>query len=121
MKLRIKGNSLRLRLTRSEVERMAAEGCVEEKTSFGDNALKYVLQRNDEEAISATFTDNTITVFMPAELVKQWQKSDVISFEKELRAGDNKMLSVLVEKDFKCIDNPVEDQSDNYENPNKAC
>jgi len=27
----------------------------------------------------------------------------------------------LVEKDFICLDETTEDQSDNYENPNKTC
>jgi len=30
-------------------------------------------------------------------------------------------LHLLLEKDFVCLDNTAEDQSDNYPNPNKAC
>ena len=28
-----------------------------------------------------------------------------------------KKLYILIEKDFKCLDNTIEDQSDNYPNP----
>jgi hypothetical protein len=44
MKLRIKGNTLRLRLLRSEVERLAAAGVVTEEIRFGPatyDALRY--------------------------------------------------------------------------------
>ena len=30
-------------------------------------------------------------------------------------------LYLLIEKDFACLDHSSEDQSDNYENPNKTC
>ena len=36
MKLRIRGNSARLRLTKTEVKHLAEKGLVEEKTDFGN-------------------------------------------------------------------------------------
>ena len=45
MKLRLQGNSVRLRLTRSEVERLRETGLVEESVDFGAGAaLAYRLQ-----------------------------------------------------------------------------
>ena len=43
MKLRIKGNSIRLRLLRSEVEEFAEGGSISDETRFGANALRYTL------------------------------------------------------------------------------
>ena len=31
--------------------------------------------------------------------------------------GDGNELYLLLEKDFQCLDNSIEDQTDNYENP----
>ena len=43
MKIRIKGNSIRLRLTKTEVDNFAANGFVEEKTEFGNNYFLYIV------------------------------------------------------------------------------
>jgi hypothetical protein len=49
MKLRLQGNSVRLRLTRSEVERLRDTGIVEESVDFGGGeVLAYRLQSRPE-------------------------------------------------------------------------
>ena len=42
-------------------------------------------------------------------------------FENNMDFGDGKQLFLLIEKDFVCLDETIEDQSDNYENPSKTC
>jgi arabinogalactan endo-1,4-beta-galactosidase len=49
MKIRIKSNSLRYRLTRSEVERFAQEGVIKEKIQIGDEALTLYFTTNGRE------------------------------------------------------------------------
>ena len=63
MKLRIKGNSLRIRLTKTEVNTIATNGYLEEETLFVNNKLVYALQRVDEgNALTATMEQNKITL-----------------------------------------------------------
>jgi len=112
MKIRIKGNSLRYRLTKSDVSRFEKDGYLEECTHFGEQTLIYALQRSTEANLSAVFESNKITLFMPAAMADEWVSTDVVGFEDQ----DNK-LYLLIEKDFKCLDNVAEDQSDNYPNP----
>ncbi len=112
MKIRIKGNSLRYRLTRSDVEKFFAHGYVEETIDFGKQTLVYELQRNQLNNLSAIFEDNKITLFMPEKLVNEWAIGDTVGFEYT----DNGLF-LLVENDFKCLDNVAEDQSANYPNP----
>ena len=112
MKIRIKGNSLRFRLTKSDVERFTKDGYIEEAIDFGSQVLIYALQQNTFNNLSAIFESNKITLFMPIEMVKIWNITDRVGFEYQ----DNQMF-LLVEKDFKCLDNVAEDQSDNYPNP----
>ena len=112
MKIRIKGNSLRYRLTRTDTFRLAEEGRLREVVDFGSKQLFYALQVVDDEQLSATFKDDTITVYIPAKLLQEFSDTDKVGFE-----GIHGNLHLLVEKDFTCLDNLAEDQSDNYPNP----
>ena len=49
---------------------------------------------------------------MPQVMVKEWADTERVGFENKTPA-----FFLLVEKDFKCLDNVAEDQSDNYPNP----
>lgn len=49
---------------------------------------------------------------MPDNLSAEWTSTDAVGFENY----DNELF-LLIEKDFKCLDNVAEDQSDNYPNP----
>jgi hypothetical protein len=123
MKLRIKGNSIRIRLTKTEVNRISSEdGYLEEQTSFGNTTFIYALQQvvtGDE--LSASFEGNKITMFVPSSLTNDWPQNNVVGFEANMLLPDNKSLYLLLEKDFVCLDHTTEDQSDHYDNPNKAC
>lgn len=116
MKLRIKGNSIRLRLTKSEVQLLSETGHVEEQTDFGSVKLTYAIHASSTDNLSATFENNAIIVYIPEATSRNWFSNNVISHK-----GNYNNLSLLVEKDFVCIDATEEDQSDNYENPNKVC
>ncbi len=66
MKIRIKGNSVRYRLSKTDVDIITDKGYHEEQTSFGPAVLTYALQRKEEEGMTASFEGNKITVHMPA-------------------------------------------------------
>jgi hypothetical protein len=120
MKIRIKGNSVRLRLTRPEVEQLIDDGYLEEHTSFGHSSFVYALQSVEgQQELTAAFEGGKLTVNIPAAFVKDWAVNDVVGFDGHMPAGEGQRLFLLVEKDFKCLDETTEDQSDNYENPNK--
>lgn len=112
MKLRIKGNSLRYRLTRSDIAQLAKEGFVKEIVNFGDDVLVYVLQCADNEQLTADFKNNIVTVYLPKNRFYELENMDKTSFE-----NTHGSLHLLVEKDFVCLDSPDEDQSDNFPNP----
>ncbi len=120
MKLRIKGNTIRLRLSKPEVETLANTGYVKEQTDFGSTQLTYQLEKNDRNEIKAVFQNNKLTVYIPHGFATDWPANNITGIDNKEMNGDLTGLYILVEKDFKCIDNTAEDQSDNYENP-KAC
>ncbi len=122
MKIRIRGNSIRYRVTRSEVEQFAAEGYLKETTDFGHSQLTFALASTPTEKMSATFHDSVITVFVPHQKIQAWSGSDLVGLNENVPVGDTSALYLLLEKDFKCIDEDAkEDQSDYFENPVKAC
>ena len=123
MKLRIKGNSLRIRLSRSEVDNFARDGFLEEKTEFANKDFTYTLRVKDGiDTLEAGFEGNNITMYVPAQIPAAWAANEVVGYEHNMDIGNGKQLYLLLEKDFKCIDAPPsEDQSDNFENPHKVC
>ena len=123
MKLRIKGNSIRLRLLRSEVERFSTDGKITEEACFGANGLRYSLRMSDEHtSLNAKFEDGEISVAIPRAVARQWATTETVSLENEQAIGENQTLVILIEKDFECIDRPDDpDRADAYSNPHATC
>jgi hypothetical protein len=122
MKLRIKGNSLRLRLSKSDVAALADTGMVSDQISFGFSSLVYKLKTDEKvEKLAAYFSNNTITVHINTIFAKAWKDNEVIGINDVQEIKDGEVLKLLVEKDFQCLDPTHEDQSDNYVNPNSTC
>jgi len=115
MKVRIKGNSLRYRLSMTDVTRFRRDGYIEEVIDFGKTQLTYALQRGPTLNLEAEFMNDKIIVFMPYGWCDEWVETDRVGFEQKGQ------LYLLIEKDFQCIDNVAEDQSDNYPNPSLVC
>ncbi len=122
MKIRIKGNSVRYRLSKTDVDILTSSGHHEEETSFGGTVLKYALKRKENaQELTSEYANNTITTYVPASFLEGWDNNDVIGIDAHMPIGDNDTLYLLIEKDFKCLDDTTEDQSDNYDNPNQTC
>lgn len=122
MKIRIKGNSLRIRLSKTEVAIFARDGYVAEKTEFNNGSFIYAIKSSDDESLSAGFTNGNMTLFVPSQLLQQWASSNMVGLQHHMPLNNGNQLFLLIEKDFKCIDAGVtEDQSDYFENPLKAC
>lgn len=115
MKLRIRDNSIRLRLTKSEVAEFAEKGLVGSKTEFSNNnILIYALKSSDlVKNIQANFDNGRIEVVVPKEIAEKWTSTDEVGFSSE-----DETLKILVEKDFACLaERPNEDESDNFPHP----
>lgn len=123
MKIRIKGNSIRYRLTQTEINNFREHGFLEEKTEFlNSNPFLYRLEKKKNIAgLEAAFDRNTMSVFVPEKIAEEWTTTDIVGFDNKMKVGENKELFILIEKDFVCLDHTFEDQSDNYPNPNKTC
>ena len=112
MKLRIKHNSIRYRLTKSDVKQLTEGGYLEDGVDFGAAILKYAIEITPNPELSTAFLTNTVTLFMPRFMIDELAMTGRIGFENNVNG-----LQLLVEKDFTCLDNVAEDQTDNYPNP----
>ncbi len=95
MKLRCAHNSLRLRLRKSDIAQLQAEGFVQESVAFGSGqTLTYRLQITAVPALSASFENGSICVQIPMQEAQQWMDSEQVGLES------HQPLDILIEKDF---------------------
>lgn len=120
MKIRIKGNSIRYRLSKTDVATLTTNGRLCEQTDFGNRQLTYALEASTGTALEARFDGDTITLQMPQAWLAGWEVSNQVGFSSTQLLSNGNSLQLLLEKDFKCLDATTEDQSDNYENPQTA-
>ncbi len=122
MKLRIKGNSVRLRLTQSEVAEFAENGKFEDLTEFGvepAQSLSYaVIAESGAEKISANFENGRISIIIPQTIADNWAQTEQTALGAEQNLPSGKTLRISIEKDFACLTpRAEEDESDNYPHP----
>lgn len=118
MKIRIKGNAVRYRLTKTDVKIFCETGHFEEKTQFGNKAFTYELRaKAGLDHLDANFNGDTITMYLPEKERERWGSSEQVGFQYTISLESGAELSLLLEKDFACLDETIEDQSDNYPNP----
>lgn len=114
MKLRIRGNSLRLRLTRTEVSQLASQGACAETMMLDNGEFRYgVVLDAIADTARAAFEDGTLSVTLDRATVQLWAAGDAVSLR-----GRHGPLSILVEKDFTCLQpRDDEDESDLFPHP----
>jgi Family of unknown function (DUF7009) len=122
MKLRIKGNSLRLRVSPSEVARLLKQDCLEETIYFGPHRnarLTYALQQEPTvSTLTVEYIENRVTVLIPTDQANTWGFTDQVGIAEDISLGELGILAVLIEKDFACQDRSEEDNQDTFANPN---
>jgi hypothetical protein len=122
MKLRIKGDSLRLRVGPSEVQRLIACGHIAETIHFAPGVhLNYELQHSSAaECIAVFHALHEVTVTVPTSAAQAWADSDDVGIYGAVPNGSGS-LEVAVEKDFACLDPNHAGNRDTYPNPKAAC
>ncbi|MGC8520267.1 MAG: DUF7009 family protein [Steroidobacteraceae bacterium] len=122
MKLRIKGNALRLRLTQGEIRTLAESGQVQERTEFpGGVALIYRV-RSDEKIqdISIDYEGSLIDFRIPARLAARWCGTDLVTLSASVPVPSGS-AQVVLEKDYAClVPRAGEDESDHFPHPRAA-
>ena len=118
MKIRIRANTLRFRLTRPEVETLCNTGSISETTAFAEGQFTYSVQVDDQaDDLRADFQNNRMTLYISSAMASGWNDNEIVGFEREMRLPGGGSLHLLLEKDFTCLTPRAEDESENYPNP----
>jgi len=117
MKIRINGDSVRIRLSQSEINTFVHRGEMVSSCRFMNDTLFYKLKHGNYAKLSADFSQNTIAVYIPDEWILNWDKDDRVGFEGKEDNG----LYILIEKDYQCLNPRLnEDESDLFSNPQSS-
>jgi hypothetical protein len=128
MKLRIKGDSLRLRISPSEMSRLLVSGRIEETILFGpgrDAKLTYALSTNTGDlaqsaaAISVQYQAQEVLVTIGATQARAWAEGTEEGLYANINTGGGQ-LEVAVEKDFACLDKSEPENHDTYPHPHQG-
>ena len=123
MKLRIRGDSIRLRLKRGEVDQIAAGASIVEETHFPDAVLTFRLDVSENDDTAASFEQRQSDYHF-AKIKNAWigQDTDEVSLAAEQKlCWRTVAFRVLIEKDFSCLEpghhRDCEDDADTFPHP----
>jgi uncharacterized protein DUF7009 len=123
MKLRIKGNSLRLRITPSELTRLLDRGRIEETVYFAsdpDARLTYALEQiPDADRITVRYTPGEVTVLVSSSAAQCWAGGRDPGLYGQAMT-DHGILELALERDFACLDKSDKDNLDTFPNPKQG-
>jgi hypothetical protein len=119
MKLRIKGNSLRLRVGPSEMRRLLETGRIEETIDFGmedDARLTYALEVADVGGVAVQHEGTRVAVILPRGSARAWAQGADVGVYGSVGVSSGR-LEIAVEKDWACLDGSEGKDAETFPNP----
>lgn len=118
MKLRIRGNSLRIRLTQPEVRQLSGGTAVEDHCMLSPvSRLSVAAEPWHLDVFSVAFADDKLTVHIPQNAITGWAQSNQEGLYSSLENGTSDGLRIAIEKDYSCL-SPRADESESEQFPN---
>jgi hypothetical protein len=120
MKLRISGNSIRLRVRRSEVAKLTAGERIAETVHLGCSeqaTLTYAVGTEAASAVQVRYEGGEILVLLPKDEASIWAGTEQVGIYATVDVGAYGTLDVIVEKDFACLDLSDAENEDTFPNP----
>ncbi len=119
MKIRIKGDSLRLRLNQSDLRKLETDANCQDSIRFSrSQSLTYTLQVAEVRTVVATFLDDEVIVKIPHDIAKDWISTEQVGISALQEIDRQAELSILIEKDFNClIPREAGEDEDTFPNP----
>jgi hypothetical protein len=108
MKLRINGNLLEFRISRSELARLSEAGRLKETIYWSrDGTSKLVYGLGTERSLrvaSLRYESPEVLIVFPSNAIKEWAESDRSGIYASIDLGARGSLEAFVEKDFALLD-----------------
>ena len=116
MKLRTTHNSIRIRIRKSELNKLAEEREIRERVNFGGQVMFSFCLKIDTsiEKVNGSFKNGDLVVSLPGKTAQTWIATNQVSIEENRALEDGEHLHLLIEKDFPCTDREEEDKSDTF-------
>jgi hypothetical protein len=122
VKLRTKGRSIRLRLTRGEVDALGRGERVAETVPFSPTARFVYAVECGGGSIVASLVGSALVVRVPSDAARTWSTSEQVGLSADQPIAGEEPLKILIEKDFACLTvREGEDDGDAFPNPNQTC
>ena len=120
MKLRIRGNSIRFRLSQTEMVQLVGNGAVSDSVQFSpEMRLDYGVAIRPVENLEVSFAGQSIQVAIPTAMARNWAAPEEVAIRGEQALTGDASLSILLEKDFVCL-TPRDGEEDDDSFPNPA-
>ena len=118
MKLRLRGNSVRVRLTRAEVAALGNGQTVSQITAFSptDQLVSSTGASEGAKTPGAAFVDGAVRIVLPLAQARHWAHSEEVTLSAAQPVGAGESLALVIEKDFECLHHPDE-SVDAFPNP----
>lgn len=101
--------------------RFAETGLLREIVYFGPeqgSELTYILAREGNgSGLNVEASVGQVKVLVPVEVARAWADSDLVGIAGAVDLGVRGKLSILIEKDFACIDRSDAENADTFPNP----
>lgn len=121
MKIRIHLNTIRLRLSQSEVNQLAKGTEIKEVLNLPapyPSFIYSVKPMNKDNDLTISFETQHLSISLSESEIKTWANTEQVGISKNLPLPGEAMLKVLIEKDFQCLHKRQgEDETDNFPNP----
>ncbi|MEP7127607.1 MAG: hypothetical protein ABI729_02015 [Chitinophagales bacterium] len=115
MKLRFDKNSLRLRLKKSDIEKLRSNNSIHENIPFLNGSFEYsLLIEPDQPEVSAHVAGQSIKVVIPSNIAITWINNNEVGIYRTIHIDENRKLELIIEKDFPCKEIPEVDQQDYF-------
>jgi len=99
MKLCIRGNTLRLEVSKIELAKLAETGKAENAVRFSsEQSLRYGIEVRPTGAVTATLAGDAILVTLPKSRLDLWLRRDEVSIEGSQPIGGGKVLQIVLER-----------------------
>ncbi len=125
MKLRIQGNSLRLRLQQREVVRLHEQGHLSDSLVLGtgpEAAFTYRIACHSGATVEVLREPAGLVLRLPAAWAAELAQTDRVGVDVEIPVAPGATVRIKVEKDYGCLsERPGEDDRDAFPNPEGAC
>jgi hypothetical protein len=121
MKLRIQGNSLRLRISQSELAALMQDAQLEATIALGiasGTTLTYSLKhRAGANNVALDYSASCITVTLSTAAATHWAQGNDVGIYGSVPTSAGP-LELMIEKDFACLDGTDMENADTFPNPN---